>query len=168
MDKYCGEKHHLWKGGGEDYWRGQARKILLNTNVERRCGICDANEYKMKDNRTNLMVHHLDGNIKNNTLENLRFVCRGCHMHTVHQICLFVNTSKRKYKDRQCINCGKDYTPLGAVQKFCELCGKINTKKVAREYAKDYHKRKRGEKNEKYDKYDNELRKSLLQKLARN
>lgn len=52
-----------WKYGCEDYWRDKARRLL--------------NRYKPQND--NLIIHHIDGNIKNNAEENLEIMTRSEH-----------------------------------------------------------------------------------------
>ena len=55
-----GNLHPCWKGGGEEYWRRQARKI---TNCPK-----------------GLVVHHIDKNISNNDIENLMVITQSEHL----------------------------------------------------------------------------------------
>jgi len=63
-----GQSHFNWKHGGGSY-----RNIMLREGMSQICGECS-----IKDKRV-LVVHHLDKNRKNNSLENLRWLCRNCH-----------------------------------------------------------------------------------------
>lgn len=66
------EKHTNWKGGLHAYRRmmTQSTKITI-------CTLC-----KNSDKRV-LAAHHVDENRKNNTIENLEWLCHNCH-HLVH------------------------------------------------------------------------------------
>lgn len=66
------EKHPNWKGGMHAY-----RRIMKSGNTPQMCTLC-----KTKDTRV-LAVHHVDENRKNNTIENLQWLCHNCH-HLVH------------------------------------------------------------------------------------
>ncbi|MFC1612661.1 HNH endonuclease signature motif containing protein [Patescibacteria group bacterium] len=68
----CGEKHRNWKGGENAY-----RAIMIRGKIEPICKVC-----KYKDIRS-LVVHHVDKNRKNNSTQNLIWLCRNCH-HLVH------------------------------------------------------------------------------------
>lgn len=66
------EKHANWKGGEHAY-----RRIMDQSGITPICRLC-----KTTDRRV-LAVHHIDENRKNNTLENLAWLCHNCH-HLVH------------------------------------------------------------------------------------
>lgn len=69
MQKGIGKDHPNWRGGSSRYWGG---KILSQSNKDTSCcQIC-------KD-KTKTEIHHIDGNPKNNQLENLGVVCTYCH-----------------------------------------------------------------------------------------
>jgi|SRR3989344_2473647 len=70
--EFSGEKSKLWKGGFSRY-----RKILLNAGTRQICTLC-----LEVDNRV-LVVHHIDKNRKNISLENLAWLCHNCH-YLVH------------------------------------------------------------------------------------
>ena len=55
-----GKRHHDWKGGTSDYWHREARKIM--------------NCPKGK------IVHHKDGNVKNNNKDNLMILTQNEHV----------------------------------------------------------------------------------------
>lgn len=66
-----GNKNHEWKGGTETYHRKIARKVV---------GIYGKTGYKrIKQDGQNLVVHHIDGNIKNNYPNNLVVMTRSEH-----------------------------------------------------------------------------------------
>ncbi len=65
---YSGENHSNWKYGESAY-----RRILLATGQKQICTLC-----KTEDKRV-LAVHHRDKNRKNNTVENLIWLCHNCH-----------------------------------------------------------------------------------------
>jgi len=102
MPKYWGALHHEWKGGGES-WRGFAWRIARRTALERdhyRCTECGRAE--------RLQVHHLrdksaTGGNWDNSIENLRTVCVGCHLRT-HRPSIF---------NLPCPICGKSHPSKG-------------------------------------------------------
>ncbi len=70
---YVGEKHHSWINGMNSY-----RRIMKRHKIEPVCATC-----KIADTRV-LIVHHLDHNRTNNTLSNLKWLCRNCH-YLIHE-----------------------------------------------------------------------------------
>jgi hypothetical protein len=69
---YVGKAH-------ANYIHGQAsyRSILGRNGIKKVCKHC-----KIKDERV-IAVHHIDKNRKNNSVENLVYLCHNCH-HLVH------------------------------------------------------------------------------------
>lgn len=57
-----------WNGGESSY-----KEILKRVNVKKECVSCGRNDSKV------LCVHHIDKNRKNNSIENLTWLCRNCH-----------------------------------------------------------------------------------------
>lgn len=70
--EFINEKHANWKGGLHAY-----RRIKTQSGDAEICTLC-----KISDKRI-LAVHHVDENRKNNTIENLQWLCHNCH-HLVH------------------------------------------------------------------------------------
>lgn len=76
-----------WKEGTIDGLSGEynlskhIRKYLIekHNNKCELCGWCEVNTYT---NTIPLEIHHIDGNYKNNTEENLQFLCPNCHALT--------------------------------------------------------------------------------------
>ena len=96
--KICSSKVHsrMMKGKWNSNWRhGMSRPklpelrelILKRDNMT--CSLCNIKEQmltaKNQHVRTNLVVHHIDANPKNNVLQNLITVCRPCHT-SYHQL----------------------------------------------------------------------------------
>lgn len=67
--KRFGVGHHSWKG--DDIIVKSGRTRALRGYAPRACEVCD----NPKAER-----HHKDGNTRNNTPDNVRFLCRKCHM----------------------------------------------------------------------------------------
>lgn len=70
---YAGPSHSQWRGGERVY-----KSILLKSGLEQLCRRC-----KIDDKRV-LAVHHLDRNRKNNSLNNLIWLCHNCHFLLHH------------------------------------------------------------------------------------
>lgn len=68
--KKIGNKNGMWKGGIS---RSPFEKIYKNVakSLEQKCSLCSI--------KTKLIVHHIDNNYRNNKLNNLMIVCKGCH-----------------------------------------------------------------------------------------
>lgn len=82
---HSGENNHWWKGDRDSLstqgCRNWARSIKKQ---EIRDGVCELCGEKAKENR-NLEIHHKDGNVHNNSPENLIALCSHCH-RKVHKI----------------------------------------------------------------------------------
>jgi 5-methylcytosine-specific restriction endonuclease McrA len=55
------------------------RDYMVKT-IDYHCNVCHISEYNGKP--ITLQVDHIDGDRKNNTLENLQFICPNCHSQT--------------------------------------------------------------------------------------
>lgn len=100
--KYIGQKHWRWTGISQAW----GKRVAFINGLIVRCSLCGS--------ETHLVVHHIDGNPRNNRLENLLVMCRSCH-RTIHS---------RKYRKRievQCANCAKVL-----YRRPSDLKGKIN------------------------------------------
>lgn len=69
---FIGVKHANWIDGKYSY-----RGVMERNKIPPICYLC-----KTKDKRV-LAVHHVDRNKKNNTVENLMWLCHNCH-HLAH------------------------------------------------------------------------------------
>ncbi len=67
------EKHQNWTGGESVY-----RDILKLTQAPMVCYLCKI------DNEKVLVAHHIDHNRKNNSADNLVWLCLNCHFLTHH------------------------------------------------------------------------------------
>lgn len=65
---YSGNLHHNWKGDEYIYL-----KLMRKLHASPECKNCGI------DNKKVLIVHHVDKNRKNNSIENLMWLCRNCH-----------------------------------------------------------------------------------------
>lgn len=70
---FSGEKHSNFKYGTASY-----RQKMLRSGVLQACTRCATNDQRV------LAVHHIDQNRKNNSIENLTYLCHNCH-HLVHR-----------------------------------------------------------------------------------
>jgi hypothetical protein len=62
---------------GRNSFKGETyRKMLLASGRKQECEICKSTD--------NLCTHHIDGDHKNNVLENLTWVCYKCHNTIKH------------------------------------------------------------------------------------
>lgn len=68
-----GVKHPQWKTGHSVY-----RQLLMASKVPMACKRCG-----LTDDRV-LTVHHVDGNRRNNSLQNLVWLCANCHFLVHH------------------------------------------------------------------------------------
>jgi len=81
-----GVNHHNWNGGSSHMsYGGDFNKVLKSyiLNRDSLCVLCK--------NETNLVVHHVDYNKKNNTEENLVTLCKSCHAKTNFNRKLWLN-----------------------------------------------------------------------------
>lgn len=70
------------------------REYLYKKN-NYRCEICGYEGYNLKTGKTILQIHHIDGNSKNNTPENLQVICPNCHAKTENYMALNKGKSGR-------------------------------------------------------------------------
>lgn len=80
------------------------RRAMLESGVVHQCDQCDLTSTWMGKAIT-LEIDHIDGNPKNNTLANLRFLCPNCHSQ-----CSQTNASNKNLVTRRlnsCSDCGK-------------------------------------------------------------
>jgi len=81
-----GRRSSLWKGGDESTFHLEARRVLQEVGVPRRCGEPNASPVGCGVNEGWLEVHHIDENIENNVLENLQYLCKGCHVEVSREL----------------------------------------------------------------------------------
>jgi len=71
--EFIGEKHGGWRSGESAY-----RDILKRSSKLRICLLCETRDERV------LIGHHKDHNRKNNTIENLVWLCFNCHFLVHH------------------------------------------------------------------------------------
>lgn len=69
-----GENHPLWAGGTSVY-----RGLLLKKGGKITCSRCGNNDARVLD------AHHKDFNRRNNSVENLEWLCKNCHFLAHHE-----------------------------------------------------------------------------------
>ena len=70
---YIGENHSNYTDGKASY-----RSVLSRAGVKKYCRLCKTKDFRV------IAVHHKDKNRKNNSIENLVYLCHNCH-HLVHR-----------------------------------------------------------------------------------
>ncbi len=70
---FSGPQHWNWKNGENI----KHKAFLIKNGVKLACKLCHCDDIRI------LAVHHRDKNHKNNSLDNLVFLCHNCH-HLVH------------------------------------------------------------------------------------
>lgn len=69
---FSGKNHTNWINGESSY-----REVLKRAGITRICSLCHTTDFRI------LVVHHKDKNRKNNSIENLMWLCHNCH-YLVH------------------------------------------------------------------------------------
>ena len=97
-------------------------KLFREGLKEHRCECCGINEWMGKP--ISLQLHHIDGNNKNNTIENLQILCPNCHSQTENYCGLSNKIEKEK---KHCPVCGVEILPNS---NFCPNCASKNRRKL--------------------------------------
>lgn len=84
----------LFRLNHSDTRRNVKKQILKYNVIEYKCNKCGTGPVYNNQPLT-IQLHHIDGDRRNNTLENLEFLCPNCHSQT-HSYC---GGNKIKYKD---------------------------------------------------------------------
>lgn len=97
--------------------RGHLKKRLYEEGLkERRCELCGQGEL-WRGQRMALILDHINGKGRDHRLENLRIVCPNCAA-TLSTHC---GRNVRMLDDRACEQCGTEFRPHHADQRFCSL-----------------------------------------------
>lgn len=115
------EELFVESGGYNDYKRVKAI-ILQETLLEYKCSICGIFEWNGQ--KLNLQMDHINGNKRDNRLENLRLLCPNCHSLTVN-FCGKNRKSQENKEPNKCIECSKEIH-RGSI--WCVGCKKQATK----------------------------------------
>ena len=80
-------------------------RLLSNNLLKMECGNCHKKDYDINGTKINmpLELHHIDGDRKNNKIENLILLCPICHYLTKN----FRGKNKQHKEYINCSNCGK-------------------------------------------------------------
>ena len=97
-------------------------KLLKEGIKENKCEICGITKWNGKP--LVMQLHHIDGNNKNNSLDNLQMLCPNCHSQT-ENYCGLANEKKHNY----CKDCGKEITENAT---YCNKCLGKHHRKVER------------------------------------
>ena len=98
------------------------QKLLKEGLKENKCECCGITEWNGKS--LIMQLHHIDGNNRNNSLENLQMLCPNCHSQT-ENYCGSANEKKYNY----CKDCGKEIS-RNAI--YCTQCLGKHHRKVER------------------------------------
>lgn len=60
--------------------REMLKRAMTEKGIEYLCSVCGINEWNGEE--ITLDIDHIDGNYRNNVLENLRYLCPNCHSQT--------------------------------------------------------------------------------------
>lgn len=102
-------------------------KLLKERIKENRCECCGITEWNGKP--LVMQLHHIDGNNKNNYLDNLQMLCPNCHSQT-ENYCGLDNEKKHNY----CKDCGKEISKKAT---YCTKCLGKHHRKVERPSEKE-------------------------------
>ena len=96
------------KGKLKTYKRERPAPILKNENVTVRASLYEIQMHTNVGYKPGMIIHHIDGNKENNSLQNLEYITRS--EHTIHHKSGFHHTEETKLKMR-CSHLGKNVGP---------------------------------------------------------
>ena len=98
--------------------------VLREKLIEYKCGIC-GNDGIWNNKELSLQLHHKDGDITNNEIKNLVFLCPNCHSQTDNYG--YKNAKKLEKKKYYCTDCGKEITKDSRTGKCKDCAAKLNS-----------------------------------------
>lgn len=98
-------------------------KLLRKGIKEYKCECCNNSEWNGK--KIPLELHHIDGDNKNNMLDNIQILCPNCHAQT-ESYC----KPNKEQKVFYCESCGKPLRTKGQYRN-CPRCAALKRKKVS-------------------------------------
>lgn len=99
------------------------KKLIKEGYKEYKCEVCGISTWQGKD--ITLQIHHIDGDYKNNTFDNLQIICPNCHSQTPNH----AGKSNRKEKEKYfCIDCGKELKTNAKTGRCCTCAAKQRRK----------------------------------------
>lgn len=103
-------------------------KLLKEGLIESKCDICGITDWLGK--QLTFQLHHIDGNNKNNALDNLQLLCPNCHSQTEN----YCGSANKRKEVNVCKDCGKEIT-RGAT--YCTTCAHTHRRKIKDRPTKD-------------------------------
>lgn len=106
---------------------GKLKEKLFKLGLkENKCEICGISKWNGMP--IVCQIHHIDGNNKNNNIENIQILCPNCHSQTENYR-KDINNQYNKSEKRYCKICGKEITKNASM---CSNCMHTNRRKVER------------------------------------
>lgn len=99
-------------------------KLLKEGLKENKCECCGITVWNNKP--LVMQLHHIDGNNKNNSLDNLQLLCPNCHSQTENYC---GNANKNKRTNNYCKDCGKEISKNAI---YCPKCLGKHHRKIER------------------------------------
>lgn len=112
--------------GTEVHTHRLKKRLIKAGLLEEKCHICEVLHWQGR--KLSLHLDHIDGNRRNNTLENLRLLCPNCHSLT-ETYC----GNKNKKHSYSCLDCGIQISKLGIRCRSCshKHSGYVKPTKIA-------------------------------------